>query len=171
MAVVRIPADVSITGSLSLGGTLGIPAGAVSDTQIAAAASIDADKLEHLHKVGSDFGVAADAAPAADTEKIVFVASGTATIRTFKALLIDTGTTTDVKFDLQKAPAGSTTFATVLSATVDFTNSDTDNTTKSGTISSASLVAGDVLQVVMDYTSATGALGPWAFVEIDEGAN
>lgn len=168
MTVTRIPTDVNITGSLSVGGALAIPAGSIVDASVAAGAAIDSDKLQHLHKVGTDFGIAADAAPAADVEKIIFIATAACTIRSFKAVLIDTGTTSDVKFDLQKAATTSTSFATVLSATVDFVHGDADNTVKTGTLSAASLVAGDVLQVQMDYTSATGVLGPYAFIELDE---
>ena len=146
-------------------------AGSISNADVSSSADIAVTKLKHLIKVGTDFGVDWDVAPSADVEKIVYVASGTATIRLVKAVLRVTGTSSDVKFDLQKASAGSTTFATVLSGTINFTNSDTDNTAKTGSLSGASLVAGDVLRLDMDYTSATGTSGPFAWIEIDEGAN
>lgn len=167
-----------ITGDLQVNGTVSanslIPSdGTVTNAKISATSTtpVDADKLEHITRIPVDFGIAATAAPAADVEKIVYRANGAAVIRSVKAILFDTGTTSDVKFDLKKATAGSTTKNSVLSATINFTHADTDNTAKSGTLSSSTLTTGDTLVAVMDYTSATGVAGPALFIEIDEAAN
>lgn len=162
-----IKEDMLFQGNVSVGGNIALPSGVVSNSNIAAGAAIDADKLQHIHKVAIDFGVAPDAAPSADVEVVAFRADGSGTIRSVKALLIDTGTSTDVSFDLKKAAEGSTSFSTVLSSTIDLTHSTTDNTATSGTISAASFVAGDVFQAEMDYTSATGALGPLLVIEYE----
>ena len=169
MATQRIPNDVIIDGSLSAT-TITPTAGSIVDSAVAAGAAIDADKLEHIHRYHTDFDYEFDAAPAADKEKIVYRARGAGTIREVGALLIDTGTTTDVKFDLQKASAGSDTFGTVLTGTIDFTHADTDNTAKTGTLTSATVVAGDVFRLDMVFTSATEAHGPLAYIEVDEAA-
>lgn len=170
MALTVLDSDVRVTGDFSAA-TMTVSASAVSNSQVSSTAAIAVTKLQHLHKIGTDFGIAADAAPSADVFKVLFKATGTATIRAFKAVLRDTGTSSDVKFDLQKASSGSATLASVLTATVDFTNADTDNTTKTGNLSSTALVSGDMLVAKMDHTSATGVLGPFCWIEIDEAAN
>lgn len=173
MAVVAVyQGDVNVNGTISA--NTNIPSdGSVTDAKVSGTAStpIDADKLEHIREVVCDFGIAATAAPAADVYKIVYRAKGAATVRRFAAILLDTGTTSNVKFDLRKASAGSSSYSTILNATVDFTHSDTDNTAKTGSLLSSTLAAGDVLVAFMDYTSATGVVGPAVFLEVDEAAN
>ena len=170
MALTRVDSDLFVHGNIA-GQSMSIPAGTLTNAGVNAAAAIEATKLVHAKSVTTDFGVAADAAPSADVKKVLFRATGACTISFVKAALIDCGSSTDVKFDLLKASAGSDTPATVLSATIDFTHADTDNTVKTGTLASAALVAGDVLVGHMDYTSATGAKGPSLTIEIYEGAN
>ena len=170
MATSRIDGDLYISGSVSAH-SISPSDGTVKNASVVASASIDVTKLDHLHKVGTDFGIADNAAPGADVYKVLFVASGAATIRAFKASLRDTGSSSDVKFNLYKAAAGAASLSTVIAATIDFTHGSTDNTPAAATLSSPALVAGDRLVAFMDYTSATGVLGPWAWVEIDEAAN
>ena len=164
--------DVIVNGTLSAN-TLTPSDGSVTNAKVSGTASspIDADKLEHIREGVCDFAIAATAAPAADVYKIVYRAKGAATVRRFAAILLDTGTTSNVKFDLRKATAGSSSYSTILSATVDFTHADTDNNAKTGTLANSALVAGDVLVAFMDYTSATGVVGPAVFLEVDEAAN
>ncbi len=170
MAETRIDSDLVVTGSFSAS-SMTLASGAVSNASVAAAAGIEVTKLRHLIMAGTDFGVAGDAAPAADTYKTVFVARGACTIRAVKATLRDCGTTADVKFDVYKATAGAAALASVLSATINFTQADADNTPKSGSLSTTTLAAGDMLVAFMDYTSATGVLGPYLWVEIDTPAS
>lgn len=119
------------------------------------------DKARHLHKPGTHFALAIGATPVA-REEIVFVAKGAASIRNFNALLNDTGTSTDVDFDLK------VNGVSVLSAAVNITHGDTDRSTQTGTVTSPDLVAGDVVSIELAVTSTTGAQGPFAWVEIDE---
>lgn len=173
MSVVAvIQGDLQVNGTVSAN-VMSPSDGSVTNVKISASAAlpIDADKLEFIHKVQDRFGLSATTAPSADVEVELYTAKGVATIRSFRAKLLDCGTTTDVKFDLKKAVAGSTTRNSVLSAVVAFTHSDTNNTAKSGTISSSTLAAGDTLFALMDYTSATGASGPIVYLEVDEAAN
>ena len=170
MALTRIDSDLYVSGNIA-GQSMTIPAGTITNAGVNAAAAIDATKVVHAKSVTTDFGVAADAAPSADVKKVMFRATGAGTISFVKAALVDCGSSTDVKFDLLKAAAGATTLASILSATIDFTHADTDNTVKTGTLSTASVVAGDVLVGSMDYTSATGAKGPSLTIEVYEGAN
>jgi hypothetical protein len=135
--------------------------GTVGDEQVKTDANIDADKLQHLYKIGSNFALAIGATPAA-REEIVFTASGTASVRAFKCLLNDTGTSTDVDFDLKKNGSS------ILSAAVNITNAASDRAVQTGTISAASLTAGDVISLSLATTTTTGAQGPFAWVEIEE---
>lgn len=168
----RVVGDTHVDGTLTAN-TLVPTDGTVTNAKVSGSASspVDADKLEHIKTIPCGFGVDATAAPSADVVWPIYRARGSATIRGFDAILLDTGTSSDVKFDLLKATAGSATTSTVLTGTVDFTHGDTDNTAKSGTLSSSTLVAGDVLWAKMDYTSATGVLGPAVFLTVDEAAN
>jgi hypothetical protein len=165
--------NVNLNGNVNMSGadTVTYKPASIANADVDTTTEIDADKLEHLHKVSTDLGVDADSAPSTDAEKIIFVTSGSATLRACKAVFIETGTTTDVKFDLLRASSASTTFATLLSSSIAFTHSDADNTVKSGTISTSSLASGDMLKVKMAHSSASGAKGPFVWVEIDEGAN
>ncbi|TWU12855.1 hypothetical protein CA54_16810 [Symmachiella macrocystis] len=146
-----------------IGGDIRLPAESVVNETVAAATKIDADKLQHLYKAGTSFGLAIGATPAA-VERIVFVASGAATIRGFHALLNDTGTNTDVDFDLK------VNGASVLSSVVTLTDADGDRSVSDGALSSAALVAGDVVSIELAVTTTTGAQGPFAWVEIEENA-
>lgn len=161
----KINEDVQITGDLAPT-TVSLPNACVRDANVAAAVGrgIDADKLEHLYKVGTNFDLAIGGTPAA-REEIVFVASGSATIRGFHCLLNDTGTTTDVDFDLK------INGVSALSAVVNVTNADSDRAVKDGALTTTELVADDVVSIELATTTTTGAQGPFAWVEIDEGAN
>lgn len=162
-----ITEDMLFKGNVSIGGSLALPSGVVRNSNVASGAAIDADKLQHIHVAATDFGVDSTTAPSADVTQILFRADAAGTIRSITAVLVDTGTSTDVKFDVKKASATSTTFSTVLSSTIDFTHADADNTAKTGTVSSASLAVGDLVQAEMDYTSATGAAGPFLVIEYE----
>lgn len=160
----RIDGDMTVTGNLSVGGALGLPAGAVLDANVGAAANIDADKLEHLYKPGTNFGLDSDATPTAQT-KTVFVASGACTIRSFHCVLTDSGTNTNVDFDLL------INGVTALSAVVNYVHGDGDGTVKDGTLSTTTLAADDLVTIDLAVTSSTGAQGPYAWLELTEGAN
>lgn len=143
------------------GGTITIPTASVADEQIATGAGIDADKLEHMYKKGTNFDLAIGATPVA-REEIVFVASTAGVIRGFHALLNDTGTTTNVNFDLK------VNGTTVLTGTINVTNADGDGAVKDGTISSPNLAIDDIVSIELTVTTSTGAQGPFAWVEIQE---
>lgn len=85
----------------------------------------------------------------------VFIATEVCNLASFK-VFNSTAPTGDRSFtvDLQKSTGGGA-FATILSAVITRNSSDTDRTTESATISSAALIAGDVLRVVVAYTAGT----------------
>jgi len=151
-------------GDLRLnGGTLTLATGSVLNEAISSSTEIDADKLQHVYKAGTNFDLPIGSTPAA-REEIVFVASQTGTIRGFSALLNDTGTSTDVDFDLK------VNGSTVLTGVVNITNSDSDGSVQAGSISSAALAADDIVSISLAVTSSTGAQGPFAWVDIEESA-
>lgn len=151
-------------GTIAFNGTGSIDlADNVKNSDVKSDAGIAVTKLKHLHKPSSNFDLAIAGTPVA-REEIVFVAGGVGTIRGFRCLLNDTGTTTDVDFDLK------VNGSSVLSAVVNITNADGDMTVKTGTISSPALAVGDVVSLELIVTTSTGAQGPMAWADIDEPA-
>ena len=139
------------------------PNGWLTDADVNGDAAIAHTKVVHLHKAGTHFDLAIGGTPAA-REEIVYVcnATGGATLQRVSALLNDTGTTSDVDFDLK------VNGSSVLSAAVNVTNADSDRAVKDGTISTASLSEDDVVSISLAVTTSTGAQGPYAYVVISE---
>ena len=159
--VTRFDDDVIFGGDCAMAGTLTVPASAIADAEVKANAAIAVTKLRHYFVLSSNFAVQSNAAPASSYEEILMQASAAITIRNFRASLLDTGSSSDVKFDLFKDGSS------ILAATLDFTHGDSDGTIKTGSLSSATLAAGDYLIAKMIYASATGVKGPVAWVELD----
>lgn len=154
--------DLHVAGNLSCE-SFRPPAGSIDAAAIEADAGIPSSKLEHRFQPGTNFATAIGGTPAT-REEIVFVAQQACTLNEFKARLADTGTSTNITFDLKKNGAS------ILTGAVSFTHADTDGTIKTGTLSSTTLVADDVLSILMTVTSATGAVGPFAWIELDQDA-
>jgi len=150
-----------MAGLKLIGGTLTLETGSVVDESIDSGTNIDADKLQHVHKPGTNFDLAIGATPVA-REEIVFVAGSAGVIRGFHALLNDTGTGTDVDFDLK------VNGSTVLTGTVNITDSDADTAVVDGVLSSTALALNDVVSIELTVTTSTGAQGPFAWVDIEE---
>lgn len=164
MALFNESETVLVQGALVASGTLTTPQnGWLVNADVSSTAAITHDKVVHYHKPGSNFDLAIGATPVA-REEIVYVCSavGGATLQAFHALLNDTGTTSDVDFDLK------VNGSSVLSAAVSVTNADADRAVKDGTISSSSLSQDDVVSISLAVTTSTGAQGPFAWVEISE---
>lgn len=141
-------------------------AGSITNEHISSSSSniIDADKIQHLHKAGTNFALAIGGTPAAREEIVYTCEAAGATIRGFHCFLNVDGSSTSVTFDLKKNGSS------ILSSVVTITNSTGDRAVQDGTISNAALVAGDVLSIALAVSSSTGASGPYAWVEIDENA-
>lgn len=153
-----------MAGTAKIVGVLTMPSGIVENEHVSSTAAIDSDKLQHLHKVGTNFDLAIGGTPAAREEIVYVCEAAAATVRGFHALLNDTGTSTSVTFDLEKNGSS------ILSSVITITHADADRAVLDGTISNTALVAGDVLSITLAQTSTTGAQGPFAWVEIDEAA-
>ncbi len=149
------------------GGTFTHQDGSVKNAHISNTAGdeIDADKLQHLyaHPGATNFGKNATETPVASTET-VFVAGKASTIRGFHATLTDTGTTTDIDFDCL------INGVSALSAQVNFTNADGDRSVKDGSLSTTAVAVDDHVTLQCIITTSTGALGPYAWVIIEENA-
>jgi hypothetical protein len=145
------------------GGELTLDSGSVKDEHVSDTTNIDADKLEHLYKAGTNFGLAIGGT-VATREEIVFVASGPATIRKFSCVMNVGGTTGDSDFDLK------VNGASVLSAVVNQDNATADGTVQDGTISNAALVADDIVSIAVTRNSSHDGTGPAAWCEISENA-
>lgn len=97
----------------------------------------------------------------------VFIATEVCNLASFKVFNSTAPTGGDKAFtvDLQKSTGGGA-FATILSAVITRNSSDTDRTTETATISSAALIAGDVLRVVVTASGSTGTQGSGVTAQI-----
>lgn len=151
-----------MAGTLRIsGGELTLPSGIVTNADISSSAAIAVEKIQHEYKQGTNFDLAIADTPLA-LEEIVFVADNAGTIRGFHAILNDTGTTTDVDFDLK------VNGSSVLTGTVQITNSNSDKQVLDGTLATPTFSADDVISISLAITTSTGAQGPYAWVDIEE---
>jgi hypothetical protein len=141
-----------------------LDAGDVKNEHISESTEVDADKLQHLYKPGTNFDLAIGST-VATREEIVFVASGPGLIRAFSCLLNINGTTGDSDFDLK------VNGSSVLTAVVNQDNADADKGVKDGVINSSALVAGDIVSIAVTRNSSHDGTGPYAWAEVEEGAN
>lgn len=142
-------------------GTMTFDNDSIPGAAIASSPVVDADKLQHVYKAGTNLGFAIGATPTT-REEIIHVAEVAGTIRGFHCLLNDTGTSTDIDFDLKKNGVS------VLTAVATITHSDADKAVVDGTLSSTTVAVDDVFSIAMTVTSSTGAQGPYAWVNIEE---
>lgn len=163
MAQSRHEGDLYVAGALSAA-SLAVPAGAVGNAAIAPAAAIAATKLQHRNR---PVYAQPNTAAADETRVIYHVRGATATIVAFAAGSIakavgDATCTVDLKKN----------GTTVLSAPITLDSANTNRVVEAGTLSVTSLVAGDVLEVVIDGTIGTGTLptGVFCSLTVDESA-
>lgn len=161
MALVQqITGDINVVGKVTCQ-DITIPSGKVTDASVTALAGIAASKLQHAHRVM----YAQPGGTSATTEtKAVYVVVGlTGSIQAVK-LGASTAATGGAKITLDVHKNGST----ILSATQDLASSTSAYTLISVTPSSTALAAGDVLEVLITTTPATGGnLPQGVFVAID----
>lgn len=120
--------------------------------------NLSADRLDHskvLHEKTVTYFV--NGTVAADSIDL-FIASGSGTLRKFKAAItttIATGADRTVTVDLHLGNAASA-FATVLSSTIGFTNGSALRTPANGAFSNSSFAAEDILRAVITVAGAAG---------------
>lgn len=150
-----------MTGTINFS-SMAFDPGSIRDVAVADNAAIASGKVRQLFPLATDFGYRANEEPAATQTVLMFEATSAGTLKTFKAMLKTSGTTTAISFDLK------VNGSSVLASTVDFTNSDTDAVAKAGTINTPAVAAGDYIELVMTRTTSTGAEGPHAQVYLDQ---
>ena len=137
-----------------------ITPGTIVNSDIATGAGIETSKMVHQHVFSIDFNLD-DADTPVTTEMTFYLPTGASTIKEVKAWLVDTGTTTNIDFDVE------INGTSALTAVINFTNTDSNQSAKSGTISTSSVAAAEYLTAVMTVTSSTGALGGKMQVIVD----
>ena len=125
----------------------------ILDGDVSSGAGIKANKLQQQRHILEDFTQQRTDTPSA-AHHTSFVATSSGTLLAFSAGLAVTGSATDIDFDLL------VNGSSVLTAAVNITDSETDDTLSSGVISSTAISAGDVVSIQMTVTTNTGAQGP-----------
>jgi hypothetical protein len=144
--------------------TLYIPAGSITDAEIASNADIGAAKVIHEIAVFAD-QVPGTAVVAAT--RVVHVARAAGTIAAFKIGVITAPTGGDKAYtvDLQKS-TGTGAFASVLSAAYTVNSSSADKTAYSATLgTTTTYVAGDIFEIVIAVSGSTGTQGQGVIAE------
>jgi hypothetical protein len=138
--------------------TLSPPAGCITNAAIEALAGIDATKVDHQHRM-----VYSQPNTTATSEtRMLFVCYGaTGTVIAFRAgSIVAALTTATVTLDLKKNGTS------ILTGVITLDNANTARVVEAATISSASLVTGDVLEVVITATAGGGTLPTGVFCSL-----
>jgi hypothetical protein len=139
--------------------------GTLADAAIAANAGIQHTKV--IQKFKKTYTQVPGTAVVAATADIHIVDGATGLSLFLKAAItgaIATGGDRTVNVDIQRSTGGGA-FATVLTATIQFTNADTLRTVKSTTFSATGLVVGDILRIIITVAGAAGAQAQGIVVE------
>ena len=140
-------------------GTFKPDSGSIKNVHISnqAADIIDCAKVQPFADPWTNFGLAIADAPATK-EVVVYVAEGNEVINGFHTLLT-AGASTNITFDLKKNGSS------ILTGVITYNAAGTREV-KDGTLSSNTLVDGDVLSMAMTVSVATGASAPRAWANI-----
>lgn len=147
---------------------LTLPDQSVANDAVAADAAIGAEKLEHQHR--AVYAQASDAEAAAETRVVHVLRGAGGNLVAFEAGLVEP-CTGDATVSVGLTRNG----VSVLSVEPTLDTGDAARATAAGTIdpSKSTLIAGDVLEVVVTVAAGTGALGSGVFasVTLHEDAN
>ena len=169
MAQDTVNNDLVVNGTINCQ-KINLPASTILDAAVSAGAAIQATKL--IHRNSYDYQLFGP------TTTVTALTQWLHTVKGATATLIDvlamsavqaTGADRTVDVDIQKSTGGGA-FATVLTATIHFTNGTAIRTAVAGAFSSTSLVAGDIIQAVVTVAGAAGAQqqGLMVTLRIDE---
>jgi hypothetical protein len=142
------------------------PNGFLTDAMVNALAAISASKLEH--SIGKTYSQSIDAVVAADTGTIIHIAHNTGSVEAVRVGCDTAPTGGDLAYtvDVQKSTAGGA-WATILAGVVTIDSSDADRTVDIGSISgTVSLIAGDMIRVVVAVSGSTGTQGSGVCVDV-----
>lgn len=157
--------DLYVTGTLTPV-RLTVPAGTIVDAAVGATAALADTKLVHRYNLS----VQQTGTVVAQTQYLR-ICRAAGNIRSVEAAIteaIATGADRTVTIDVQKS-TGAAAFATVLSATIVFTNVSVLRTVSVGTIASAALVDNDILKVTVAVAGAAGAQATGLIVTVTIG--
>ena len=139
-----------------------ITSGSIVNGDISLGAGVSASKLQHQHVVTADWGYADTDGTVAVEDQTVFIASSTGTIREVKVWLVDSGTNTDIDFDIE------VNGSTILTGDINVVNGTGDNVAVAGVINTPNLIVGDYITcVIKTVTQNTGATGPRMQITLD----
>lgn len=138
--------------------TITLPGSTVGNSQILAGAGIEAEKLEHHHSITEN---QPNSAATTETRVIHSVYGATGDVLAFEAgsIVAATGNAT-VTLDLKKNGT------TILTGVVTLDSGNTAYIVEAGSIDTAPVVDGDVLEVVIVATIGTGALPTGLFYNL-----
>jgi hypothetical protein len=167
--VSRLEGDTFVNGQLSCT-SFQPPAGSIPKAAIPSNAGIEANKTVR-HQAADEELFGPTTTITALTKWLHIIRGANATAVAFQAAITTAATGGDrtVSVDLQKSSGGGA-FATILTAPIAITNGTAIRTAVSGTISSAAMVAGDIVQIVVTVAGAAGnqALGLLASFTFEE---
>lgn len=155
MANDQLNGNIEFNGEVTFRGQVNHKALSITNAAISSTADIDKDKLAH-----HQFSVKCFQEPGTDVvaqTAVVHVARKAGTIVAVQAAAVTAPAGGDKKttIDLEVSTGGGA-FASVLSAAFDIPNGGDDLTAYSGTISSASYAAGDLIEIVVTVSGSTG---------------
>lgn len=143
-----------------------LPVGSVTNDAVEEDAGIEASKLEGEYHL-SHYQTTGTAVVAA-VQDVFIVRGATGTIVSIEAAItgaIATGADRTVTVDLHRSTGGGA-FATVLSATIVLDDDSVLRVAEAGTISSDSLLDGDILRIVVTVAGAAGNQGQGLVVTV-----
>ncbi len=160
-----------VMDDLSVRGKLVIPAGSITSANWASNASkrLGSEKKQHQKTV--TWSTATTATTMAPVTQGIYLANGAATIEqvSFRIETLPTSSK-QIEVDIHKASAGSGSYASVQSGTINQSSSDTASTAKdSPGITGGTLTAGDSLRLVITESgSGTQGIGGTVIVVLKE---
>lgn len=136
-------------------------AGCIRNVHVAGDAALAAPKLQHAHRATY---AQESATAAADETRVVHIVHGAhGLLKALKAGCVDPCTgDAAITVDLLKNGAS------ILDAAISLTSAQAAYALVAGTIDTEAVVAGDVLEIAVDGTIGTGALGKGVFAYVDE---
>ena len=133
--------------------TVAIPQ--LGNDDLVAAAAIESTKVVHQKTVAVELAEAATAVVAID--KILCTTNASGTLQAFEGTVVTEGSTDrTVTIDLHKSTGGGA-FGTVLSSTIDMDNATVALVPVAGTITTATVAAGDVFKIGCTVAGASGS--------------
>lgn len=155
MAQDQLNNDVHVNGTLSAK-AFNAPASSITNAAIIQNAGIEATKV--VHQQAPSVELFAPGVTITAVTRLLRISRAIGTLVSVEAIITTAATDASrtVTVDLQKS-TGAGAFATVLSATIGFTNTSPIRTPVAGTFSATGLVDNDILQIVVTVAGGAGA--------------